>query len=61
AIGAALSLTPADRWRLSQHAMAHIAAHFTREEMCAKTIAVYEELLFPKILELPAEPVALRA
>ena len=61
AIGAALSLTPADRWRLSQRAIAHIAAHFTREQMCAKTIAVYEELLFPEALELPAQPTALRA
>jgi glycosyltransferase involved in cell wall biosynthesis len=61
AIGAALSLTPADRWRLSQRAIAHIAAHFTREEMCAKTIAVYEELLFPETLEVPGEPAALRA
>jgi glycosyltransferase involved in cell wall biosynthesis len=47
AIGAALSLAPADRALLACRAIAHVAAHFTRDEMCAKTIAVYEELLFP--------------
>lgn len=61
AIGAALSLTPADRLLLARRARAHIAAHFTREQMCARTIAVYEELLFPDIVEIPAEPEALRA
>ena len=29
-------------------AIAHVAAHFTREAMCARTIEVYEELLFPQ-------------
>jgi glycosyltransferase involved in cell wall biosynthesis len=61
AIGAALALTPADRSVLSRLARAHIAAHFTREEMCAKTLAVYEELLFPETTEIAAEPAALRA
>ncbi len=61
AIGAALSLGPAERSLLARRAIAHIAAHFTRDQMCAKTIAVYEELLFPDIVETPAEPEALRA
>jgi glycosyltransferase involved in cell wall biosynthesis len=61
AIGAALALTSADRSLLAQHAIAHVAAHFTREQMCAKTIAVYEELLFPDGAEAAAEPEALRA
>jgi glycosyltransferase involved in cell wall biosynthesis len=47
AIGIALSLAPADRSLLACRAVQHVAAHFTHEKMCAKTIAVYEELLFP--------------
>ncbi len=61
AIDAALSLAPADRSRLATRAIAHVAAHFTRERMCAKTIAVYEELLFPDIVDIPTEPEPLRA
>ncbi len=61
AIGAALSLMPADRSLLARQERAHIAAHFTRDQMCARTIAVYEELLFPDIVEIPAKPEALRA
>ena len=48
AIGSALSLGPGERSRLAQCAIAHIAQNFTREAMCARTIAVYEELLFPE-------------
>jgi glycosyltransferase involved in cell wall biosynthesis len=51
AIATALALSPAERAQLARRAIAHIAENFTREEMCAKTIAVYEELLFA---ELPA-------
>ena len=61
AIGAALSLTAADRLVLARRASAHIGAHFSCEQMCARTIAVYEELLFPDIVAIPAEPEALRA
>ena len=46
AIGEALSLGPSARARLAQRAMVH-ARRFTREAMCARTIQVYEELLFP--------------
>lgn len=52
AIGAALALAPDERGLLARRARAHIAARFTTEAMCARTIAVYEELLFPK----PGEP-----
>ncbi len=61
AIGAALALTPAARALLARRATAHIAERFTREQMCAKTIAVYEELLFPDIVEIACERKALRA
>jgi glycosyltransferase involved in cell wall biosynthesis len=45
AIGEALSLEADERQQLGRRAMAHIATNFTREAMCARTIAVYEELL----------------
>lgn len=45
AIGEALSLGADERQQLGRRAMAHIATNFTREAMCARTIAVYEELL----------------
>jgi glycosyltransferase involved in cell wall biosynthesis len=61
AIAAALSLAPADRSLLARRAMAHVAEHFTREQMCAKTIAVYEELLFPDIAGAATAREALRA
>jgi glycosyltransferase involved in cell wall biosynthesis len=61
AIGAALSLAPAERSLLARRAMAHVAKHFTREQMCAKTIAVYEELLFPDIADAATAREALRA
>lgn len=48
AIGEALSLGARERSRFAQRAIAQVAAHFTREAMCARTIAVYEELLFPE-------------
>lgn len=61
AIKAALSLTEGERRRLASEAMAHVAARFTREQMCAKTIAVYEELLFPEIKTVATRPEALWA
>lgn len=48
AIREALALEPAARARLAEDAMRLVAERFTRAGMCAKTIAVYEELLFPK-------------
>jgi len=46
AIGEALSLTADERQQLARRSIAHIAARYTREAMCAGTIRVYEELLF---------------
>ena len=54
AIGKALSLTTDERQKLARQARAHIAAEFTREAMCARTIAVYEELLFGRSAEINA-------
>jgi glycosyltransferase involved in cell wall biosynthesis len=58
AIGEALSLSPEARALLAERAMGHIAARFTREAMCADTIAVYEELLFPEPRDGLAEAAA---
>jgi glycosyltransferase involved in cell wall biosynthesis len=52
AIGKALSLGTEERQRLARRTIAHVAAHFTRETMCARTIEVYEELLFGPASEL---------
>jgi glycosyltransferase involved in cell wall biosynthesis len=54
AIGKALSLTTDERQKLAHRAIMHIAAEFTREAMCARTIAVYEELLFGRSAEIDA-------
>jgi glycosyltransferase involved in cell wall biosynthesis len=48
AIGEALALTPHERRQLAERSIAHIAARYTSEAMCAGTIRVYEELLFPQ-------------
>ena len=48
AIGVALALDDAARSEFARRAMAHIASGYTSELMCARTIAVYEELLFPE-------------
>lgn len=47
-IAEALSLGPVERTAYARRARAHIATGFTREMMCARTIDVYEELLFPE-------------
>ncbi len=63
AIGAALALGPGERSLLACRAQAHVAAHFTTQAMCAHTIAVYEELLFPENDEAASDnaPAVLRA
>jgi glycosyltransferase involved in cell wall biosynthesis len=53
-IAEALSLNADERARLARRTIAHIAARFTREAMCARTIEVYEELLFPQSGEVDA-------
>ena len=45
ALEAALALDPRERAVMATRAMAHVAAHFTREGMCAATLDVYAELL----------------
>ena len=45
AIGEALSITVEERQQLAKRSIAHIAARYTRQAMCAGTIRVYEELL----------------
>lgn len=52
AINDALSLKIDERKRLAQHAIAHVTSHFSREVMCARTIEVYEELLFAQSAEV---------
>ena len=45
AIRLALALGPDARRALAARAVAHIAANFSKEAMCAKTLAVYDEVL----------------
>ncbi len=47
AIAGALALSPAERLALAQRAIAHMRAHFTTRAMTDRTLAVYEEILFP--------------
>jgi glycosyltransferase involved in cell wall biosynthesis len=58
AIGEALGLAAHERRQLAERSIAHIAARYTSEAMCAGTIRVYEELLFPQLtdFDLPAQP-----
>jgi glycosyltransferase involved in cell wall biosynthesis len=58
AIAEALSLGTGERALFARRAITQVASRFTREAMCARTIEVYEELLFP---EANALPEALRA
>ncbi len=48
AIGEALALDDAQRAAFAHRATAHVAAGYTSAAMCARTIDVYEELLFPE-------------
>ncbi|HZT86639.1 MAG TPA: glycosyltransferase family 4 protein [Stellaceae bacterium] len=58
ALAHALALDAEARARYARRAIAHVAAAFTRERMCAETLAVYEELLPRKILEAAAPATA---
>ncbi|MGB8276193.1 MAG: glycosyltransferase family 4 protein [Alphaproteobacteria bacterium] len=55
AIDHVLSLTGAVREEVAERAMAHIRANFTKEKMCAETLALYDELAgrVPGALPLP--------
>ena len=48
AIGEALSLGESERSLFARRAIAHVADRYSRQAMCARTIEVYEELLFPE-------------
>jgi glycosyltransferase involved in cell wall biosynthesis len=63
AIDHALRLDPVSRDALGFRARMHIAQGFTREAMCARTIDVYEELLFPaaSAVSESSEPFAISA
>jgi glycosyltransferase involved in cell wall biosynthesis len=56
AIHDALGLDVAEREALSQRSRAHVAAGFTCEQMCAHTIEIYEELLFPEARTIAVQP-----
>ena len=47
-INEALALGEKQRLLLARRAIAHVASRYTRQAMCARTIEVYEELLFPE-------------
>jgi glycosyltransferase involved in cell wall biosynthesis len=53
AIAEALRLDTGERAAFARRAIAHVAANYTREAMCGKTIDVYEELLFPEPATAP--------
>jgi glycosyltransferase involved in cell wall biosynthesis len=59
AITHALALTPADRVALAGRAIAHMRENFSTQLMTDRTLAVYEEILFPAAAEAdPSGPVA---
>lgn len=45
AIDEAVNLTPAQRLKMAELAIAHVRANFGKDAMCAKTLAVYDEVL----------------
>jgi len=53
-INAALSLSAGERECFAQRMIAHVTSCFCREAMCARTIEVYEELLFPQSTQIDA-------
>ncbi|HLY44583.1 MAG TPA: glycosyltransferase family 4 protein [Stellaceae bacterium] len=55
AIATALGLDPAERAAFALRARSHVAAGYTRDTMCARTIDLYEELLFPDPAAAPAD------
>ena len=48
-IGDALALGDEARAAFARRAMSHLEAGYTSALMCARTIEVYEELLFPQV------------
>jgi glycosyltransferase involved in cell wall biosynthesis len=45
ALGQALALTTSEREAMAKRAIAHVHEHFDKNAMCAKTMAVYNELM----------------
>jgi glycosyltransferase involved in cell wall biosynthesis len=45
AIGAVMEMSPSARAEMGEEARIYIRAHFSRDRMCAETLAVYRELL----------------
>ncbi len=48
AIAEALALTPDERAIVAEHATTHARTNFDTTRMCAETLAVYREILFPE-------------
>jgi glycosyltransferase involved in cell wall biosynthesis len=48
AISEALSLSESERSLFARRAITHVAGRYSHQAMCARTIEVYEELLFPE-------------
>jgi glycosyltransferase involved in cell wall biosynthesis len=48
ALAAALAMSPQERLDVAERAMAHVREHFSTVRMCAQTLAVYSEILFPE-------------
>lgn len=59
ALTQALALDDAQRAELASRAIAHVSGRFTREKMCADTLAVYRELMDEE-RALPSESAATR-
>ena len=59
AIAAALALTPDERMAMAERAIARMREYFTTQAMTDRTLAVYEEILFPEAVAAdPSGPVA---
>jgi glycosyltransferase involved in cell wall biosynthesis len=56
AIGEALALTPEQRLVLGNTAKEHVRSTFSKERMCAQTLAVYEELLRADAYSVSSQP-----
>ncbi len=49
ALAAALALTADERLALAERGITHIRTNFSTARMCEETLAVYEEILFPRL------------
>ena len=53
--GAAAVIDGAQRAAFAHRARSHVASDYTRDAMCARTIDIYEELLFPEAAAVTLE------